>query len=127
MELYITGVTTLALALLHIGLTFRVIQFRRQNGTAFGDSENRAFMKAIRGHSNASEQIPIALLTLGFAEYFMPGVWIIIAALLLVVGRILHGLYFAYDGTHFYFRFWGMLFTLIAQGVAIIALGIGLF
>jgi len=124
--LVITGYTTVALAVLHMVLTFNVIFKRRSDKIVHGDNNDKVMMKRIRGHANASEQIPIALITLALAEWVLPGWWIVLIAIGLVAGRLMHGLYFGYHGFPHQFRVLGMLFTLIAQMASIAILLIGL-
>ena len=124
--LIITGYATAVLAVLHLALTFNVIAKRRRDRIVHGDNDDKVMMKRIRGHANASEQIPIALITLGLAEWTLPGWWILIAAALLVIGRIMHGAYFARHGLPHNFRVLGMLFTLTSQMLSITILLIGL-
>ncbi|MEO1561915.1 MAG: MAPEG family protein [Pseudomonadota bacterium] len=122
----VTGYTTVALAIVHMALTFRVIGKRRSDKIIHGDADDKDMMKRIRGHANASEQIPIALITLGLAEWVASGWWIIVIAIGFVTGRVMHGLYFAYHGFPHQFRVFGMLLTLVFQIAAIATLLIGL-
>jgi uncharacterized membrane protein YecN with MAPEG domain len=43
-------------------------------------------------------------------------------AILLIVGRIMHAVYFAIHGTHWRMRAYGMLLTMIAQAALLLAL-----
>ena len=124
--LIVTGYTTVALAILHITLTFNVISKRRSDKIVHGDADDKEMMKRIRGHANTSEQIPIALITLALAEWVLPGWWIIVIAVGFVTGRVMHGLYFAYHGFPHQFRVLGMIFTLLFQMAAIAILLTGL-
>ncbi|MEO0344567.1 MAG: MAPEG family protein [Pseudomonadota bacterium] len=124
--LYITGFATVLLAILHLSLTFNVIFKRRSDKIVHGDNNDKTMMKRIRGHANASEQIPIALITMALAEWVLPGWWIAAIASLLVIGRIIHGVYFAQQGLPHQLRVFGMLFTLFAQIGSITTLTIGL-
>ncbi|MEM0978129.1 MAG: MAPEG family protein [Pseudomonadota bacterium] len=124
--LIVTGYTTVALAILHMTLTFNVISKRRSDKIAHGDNDDKIMMKRIRGHANASEQIPIALVTLALTEWVLPGWWIIAIAVGLTAGRLMHGLYFGYHGFPHQFRFFGMLLTLMSQMASIAILLTGL-
>ncbi len=112
----ITSITAVLAGVIILLLTIKVIQFRRRDGVVMGDGDSRSMAKAIRGHANAVEQLPIALILMGLAEVqdgdrFM----LILCATALIVGRILHGVYFAHDGVNWRFRFFGMALTLLAQ------------
>lgn len=123
MSLPITSFTALFAGLLILLLTIRVIQLRRRGGVVLGDNNDRALMKAIRGHANAVEQFPIALVMMGLAEIQGGSPALLgLIALVLIVGRTLHGAYFAIHGLHWRLRTFGMLMTMIAQGGLIFAL-----
>ncbi|MEM9716961.1 MAG: MAPEG family protein [Pseudomonadota bacterium] len=124
--LFVTGIAAVFLATLHLALTFHVIAKRRSDRIVHGDNDDKDMMKRIRGHANASEQIPIALITLGLAEWALPGWWLIVIAALLVVGRYMHGIYFWTAGMPHQLRQFGMLMTLLAQIGATAVLAIGL-
>lgn len=119
----ITSLTALFAGMLILALTIRVVQFRRSGGVVHGDNDNRILAKAIRGHANAVEQLPIALILMGLAELQQaPATLLMICAGALVVGRTAHAIYFALHGSHWRFRMIGMLLTMIAQGGLICAL-----
>ena len=119
-------ITSLAAAfagLLILLLTIRVVQFRRRDGVVLGDNDDRIITKAIRGHANAVEQLPIALILMGLSE--LQGgstALLILSAILLVIGRSMHAIYFAVHGTNWRLRMYGMLLTLIAQGTLVVTL-----
>ena len=122
-SLPITSLTAIAAGILLLILTSQVIRLRRRHGVVLGDNGDRAIAKAIRGQANAAEQLPMALILMGLAEMQgAPAVLLILMALTLLLGRIMHGYYFAVDGVTWRLRFWGMLLTLIAQGGLILAL-----
>ena len=122
----VTAWSTIILAVLFQWLTFRVIGVRRKDHIVLGDGGDHVMNKKIRGQANAAEQIPIALILLGLAEYLLPGLMPMIIAVLLVTGRAMHAVYFTIHGTNFRLRFYGMLLTLVAQTLAILAVAIGL-
>jgi len=107
-------------------LTFRVIGVRRKDHILLGDGGDHVMNKKIRGQANAAEQIPISLILLGLSETLLPGMVPLVIAGILVVGRLMHGTYFAIHGLNFRLRFYGMLLTLVAQTIAIIAIAAGL-
>ena len=63
---------------------------------------------------------------LGLAEQLQPQGLVLALASALVIGRLLHGLYFTYHGMPWQMRMYGMLLTLIAQIGAILAVATGL-
>ena len=127
-SLPVTSLTALCAGALILLLTIKVIQLRRRDGVVLGDGDNRALGKAIRGHANAVEQLPIALIIMGLAELQGGHTALLsIIAVALVIGRVLHGVYFAYDGTHWRFRFVGMALTLLAQGALVVILAATIF
>ncbi|MCP5089167.1 MAG: hypothetical protein GY952_20490 [Rhodobacteraceae bacterium] len=124
--LTITAWSAVILGALMLALTLRVVLARRADGIVLGDNDDRVVAKKIRGHANAAEQIPIALILLGLAELLQP-VWVVLPiAAILIAGRILHGIYFAIHGTTWRLRFYGMWLTVIAQGLLLTAVAAGL-
>ena len=122
-SLPITSLTAIFASVLILLLTIKVIQLRRRGGVVLGDNGDRALAKAIRGHANAVEQLPIALILMGLAEMQGgPFALLVLSALALVAGRALHAIYFAIHGTHWRLRFVGMWLTVGAQGALILAL-----
>ncbi|MCP5075315.1 MAG: glutathione S-transferase [Rhodobacteraceae bacterium] len=124
--LTVTAWTAVILGALMLWLTLRVVAARRADGIVLGDNDDRVVTKKIRGHANAAEQIPIALILLGFAELLQP-IWVVLpVAALLVIGRILHGIYFTIPGTSWRLRVYGMWMTVIVQALALVAVAAGL-
>lgn len=119
-------ITTLAAVcggLILLLLTWQVIKLRRKDGVVLGDNDDRVLTKAIRGQANAAEQIPMAVVMLGLAELQgAPSMLLGVLAVTLIVGRGLHGIYFAVNGLTWRLRFYGMLMTLTAQLGLIITL-----
>ncbi len=123
----ITSVTALFTAVIILLLTLKVIQLRRRGGVVLGDNNDRPLTKAIRGHANAVEQIPIALILMGLAEAQGGGTTLLtLCAAGLVLGRASHGIYFAIDGTHWRLRMIGMSLTLLAQIGLIVSLALAM-
>ncbi|PCH96357.1 MAG: glutathione S-transferase [Rhodobacteraceae bacterium] len=118
----VTATTAFILGALLLLLTLKVVVGRRTKHIVLGDNDDRIFTKHIRGHGNAAEQIPMALILLGFVEYLQAPSYALIIATVLIVGRFMHAAYFSFHGTHWRFRYYGMLLTIIAQGLALIAL-----
>ena len=109
-------------ALVLIWLSFEVIRRRRGDRISLGDGGDPKFGKVIRGHANATETIPIALILLGLTELMgAPGVALHAAGIALTVGRVVHGLHFT-GRLGFRFRPIGMLLTLLT--IIVLALGL---
>ena len=106
--------------------TWRVISYRRANGIVLTESDDRGFIKRVRGQANAAEQLPIGLILLALNEWLNPAWFVLLIAALFVIGRISHGLYFAYHGLPHQMRVLGMMATLTAQGLLVIGLVAGL-
>ncbi len=127
MILPITSMTAVFAGLLILLLTIKVVQIRRRDGVVLGDNDNRTLAKAIRGHANAVEQLPIALILMGLSEAQGAALPVLgVVALVLLVGRTMHATYFAIHGTHWRLRFYGMMLTFIAQGALIVILAASL-
>lgn len=123
MSLPVTSITAIFAGLLILLLTIKVVQLRRRDGVVLGDNGNRPLAKAIRGHANAVEQLPIALIVMGLSEAQSATMPVLaLAAIVLIVGRIMHAIYFAIHGTHWRLRFYGMWLTIIAQGTLVVIL-----
>ena len=122
----ITAWSTFLLGGLYLWLTILIIMVRRSDGIVLGDNNDRIMSKKIRGHANAAEQIPLGLILIALNETLNPAPTALVIAAVLIVGRYLHAVYFAQDGTHFRFRLYGMLFTLIAQTLGLIGVVVGL-
>jgi uncharacterized membrane protein YecN with MAPEG domain len=94
-------------------LTIVVIKHRRRLKIAFGDGGNEAMMRAMRGHANAIEQIPLTMFMMGLGEMLgAPSYVLIILGGVFTVARFMHGLHFTGHGP-MRLRFWGMLLSFI--------------
>ncbi|MEM6905845.1 MAG: MAPEG family protein [Pseudomonadota bacterium] len=123
MPLPITALYAGPLAIWILVLTFGVVRVRRKNLISLGHAENKQLEQRIRGHGNAVETIPIALILLGLAEGLgTPALVLHLLGLLLVAGRVMHGIHFLQGRQALTFRFYGMLLTIIA--IALLALGV---
>lgn len=67
-SLLISGFYAGILAILHIGLTFKIIGLRRSLKIGIGDGENKILNRAIRMQGNFIEQTPITLILLAIFE-----------------------------------------------------------
>lgn len=109
-------------ALILIWLTANVVRFRSAGKISLGDNGDPAVFKAIRGHANATETMPIMLIMLTLAELIgAPAVAIHLAGGLFTIGRILHALHFT-GLAPMNFRMYGMMLTLLTTALTAVAL-----
>jgi len=107
------------LALWFVALSVRVVGQRRHNKVSLGDGGKTQLQRAIRGHANFSEYVPLALLLLGilelshFPRYVLHGL-----GATLLAARLLHGYALSFTG-HFQFgRVAGAALTFLVLMVA---------
>lgn len=88
----VTPLYAALLALWFVVLGVRVVDQRRRHKVGFGDGGKPPLQRAIRGHANFSEYVPLALLLLAILELsrFPPYVLHALGATLLGA-RLLHG------------------------------------
>ena len=123
----VTAWTAVLLGILFMWLTFRVIGHRRAHAIVHGDGNDKVMMKKVRGHANAAEQIPLALILLAFTEALLGTGWVaVVISAMLVIGRTIHGAYFAVHGLPHQMRVGGMLLSTLGTIFAIIAVATGL-
>lgn len=109
-------------ALLLVWLTLRVVGHRRAGSVSLGDGGDETMMRSIRGHANAAETMPMALILLAVANLMgAPGLFLHLAGVVLTAGRLMHGLRFNGIGP-VWFRVAGMALTLLS----IVGLALGL-
>lgn len=109
-------------ALILIWLVFEVVRLRRSRSISLGDGGDDEMGKVLRGHANAAETMPMALILLTLAELTgAPGVALHLAGVVFTAGRLMHALHFTgRAGSNF--RPLGMVATLTAT--AVLALGL---
>lgn len=109
------------LALWFVLLSTRVIARRRSGRISLGDGGDAQLQRRIRGHANFTEYVPLALLLMAFLEMGRTSIYILHAlGILLVLGRLLHGVALSYTDRFFLGRMLGMVLTftvLIVAGV----------
>jgi len=89
----ITALYAGLLAVLLVALALRVVRLRWKFRIGLGDGGEKAMMRAIRIHGNATEHVPIALLLLLVAELNHAGPALLHACgSVLVAARILHAM-----------------------------------
>lgn len=111
------------IALLFLGLTTRVILYRRAHRRNLGDEGDPVLLQRMRAHGNCAEYAPFGLLLLLLAELQgAPAVAVHLLGLTLLIGRILHGLGLSLRQQNFALRVGGMMLTLTM--IALTALGL---
>ena len=119
MMLTITPLYAGLLALWFLVLSAHVIRFRF-GGINLGDGGKPEVLRAIRAHANFAEYVPLVLLMLAMLE--TGGViapWVLHAiGLMLLVGRLLHGIAMAFTEKWFLGRAVGIVLTFASLTVA---------
>jgi uncharacterized membrane protein YecN with MAPEG domain len=116
-----TSFAAIANGLLLIWLTTGIALYRRNRSVSTGDGGDKLLARRIRGHANAAEQVPIALILLALAELHGAGpmlTWGVAVAL--TVGRLAHAIQFWFRGAPFNLRPIGVVLTLLAEASAIL-------
>lgn len=102
------------LAFWFLVLTLRVLQEREKAHVSLGDGGSRALERAIRGHANFAEYVPLAILLLAILELSRFSLYALHAlGLALLIGRLLHGYALAFRAEFRFGRLWGTLLTII--------------
>lgn len=117
MLLTVTAFYAGLMALWLVGLGFEVSRRRRRHEVSHGDGGVAELEHAIRAHANACEYVPIALIVMGLSEGMGAPAWLLhVAGLMLVAGRVMHGVYFLAGARVFNLRFFGMMLTVVIIG-----------
>jgi uncharacterized membrane protein YecN with MAPEG domain len=117
MQIEVTLIYTLALALLLLILSIRVLDLRQSPVTRFLHNKNRmvnpeTLQLAIRGHGNLTDYAPLFLLLLLIAEINdSPKSTLHAAAALFSLGRLFHGVCFCFLSKGLVLRIAGMALT----------------
>ena len=115
MSLSITALYAGVLGLVFLALSANVIRVRRADKVNLGHEGNVRLERAVRGHANFAEYVPLVLLLMGIAELGDTPFWRLhLLGGLLLTGRLLHAYCFTMTERHFPSRFGGMLLTFIA-------------
>ena len=111
----LTAAYTAILALLLVALSARVIQLRYIFAVPLGDGGEQRLARAVRGQGNFAEYVPLALIAILCLELLGQPPWLIHAAgVALVLGRIAHGICFAWCESAPGLRRAGMILTFAA-------------
>ena len=113
-----------------LGLCFFVLSVRvilgrvGPDNPSLGDGGQLSLQRRIRAHANFAEYVPLTLLLIALLEYTGNPPWIIHGlAVLLLIGRVLHGYAMAFTANHPFGRSVGiglsLLSLLLASGLAV--------
>ena len=93
--LIITATTASLLTFVYVFLAFKVIALRRTEKIALGDGGVQKLQAAIRAHGNFSEYVPLSLVLMALLELdHFASTALMVVALALVLGRVLHAVVF---------------------------------
>ncbi len=121
--LTITPIYAALLAILYVGLSFKVISQRRADKISYGDGGNQDMLKVMRTHSNFVEYTPFALLLIMIVELQGAGGLLLnLLGLTLLGGRLLHAYGFGRSPQIVILRQIGMLLTFTAILVAAVGI-----
>ena len=89
---FVTPLYAGLLVLWYVVLVLRVVQHRRRAHVSLGDGGDTALLRAIRGHANFAEYVPLALLMMAMLELSRTSIYVLHAlGIMLLLGRLLHG------------------------------------
>lgn len=115
LSLPITSFVALPLSLLMVGLAYRVASLRMRNKIGLGVSKNRTLAKAMAAHSNAVENIPLALILFALAEVqAADAVLLSVWGGLFVLARSLNAFGVSQHAGNSFGRFYGIILSWIA-------------
>ena len=128
MPLSVTALYAGLLGLLVVALALRVALRRMRGRIAMGDGGDVTMQRAIRGHANAVETIPLGLILIAVSEASGAPDWgLHLIGLMLTLGRALHAWHFCVRGAPLAMRTYGMILTLLAlagASAALLVLGV---
>jgi uncharacterized membrane protein YecN with MAPEG domain len=86
----------------------------RGKGISLGDGGDAATQRAIRGHGNFAEYVPLALVMMAMLELGRTSLYTLHAlGIALLVGRILHGYALSFTRRWQFGRTWGTVLTFV--------------
>lgn len=98
-------------------------RLRQRTRIFIGDGGNQHMIRILRGHANALETIPIALILMLLMAAFGTPTWVLhLFGIALTVGRVLHAMHFIAEDAPGWQRALGALLSMLV--VAIAALGV---
>jgi len=116
------------LVFIYIFLAMRVSRLRATARATIGTGNDPSLERAIRAHGNFSENVPFALLLLGFMEMQRNSSYVLHAlCLLLIAGRLIHAFGISQTRETMGFRITGIVLTVAVLVIAAITLIIDYF
>lgn len=116
------------LAFIYVFLSIRVSRLRGTAQASIGTGNNPRLERAIRAHGNFSENVPFALLLLGFMEMQRHSSYVLHAlCLLLIAARLIHAFGISQTSETMAFRVTGTVLTCVVLVFAAISLIIAYF
>lgn len=113
--LTITALYAGLLGLLFLGLSIVVIRRRGSEEVGLGSGGKVPLERAIRGHGNFAEYVPLVLILISIMELNQIAVWLLhLTGGLLLLGRLMHGYCFAFTESLVPARVGGALLTFVA-------------
>ena len=110
----VTPLYAAVLVLWFLILSLRVVQNRKSAKVSLGDGGNPLLQRAIRGHANFAEYVPLALLLLLILELSHFSIYLLHAiGIALVIARLLHGYALAFRAEFRFGRYWGAVLTFV--------------
>lgn len=98
--------------LILLGLSVHVIRIRVREKVYMGDAGNPAIIRAVRGHANFTEHVPLALILIILAALMGAPTWAVhVLGAMLTVGRLLHAAHFVQSDAPAWQRGGGMALT----------------
>jgi uncharacterized membrane protein YecN with MAPEG domain len=102
------------LVLWFIVLSMRVVRSRGRAKVSLGDGEDPSLRRAIRGHANFAEYVPLALLLLMILELSRFSIYLIhVLGATLLIARFLHGSALAFSAQWRFGQYWGTVLTFV--------------
>ncbi len=111
----ISGLYAAFFALIQIRFTMNVVKIRRGEKVSIGDGGKDHLLRAVRGHGNFTETVPIFLILLVISEMSGAPFWTIhVLGVLMIAGRLAHYRGLSSGTGHGKFRFYGMVASVAA-------------
>ena len=123
MSIQITALYAAILGAFFIVFSFYVSSVRAKTGVSTGDGGDIEMIVAMRRHGNMAESTPFALLLMALAEANgLSSLWIHIAGLSLIAGRLIHPYGISVEGGNFPARIVGQSATYVAMAIPAISI-----
>ncbi len=90
--MFVTPLYAGLLGIWFVVLAVKVVHARRAAGVSLGDGGNARLQRAIRGHANFAEYVPLALLLMALLELGRASIYVLHGlGIALLAARLLHG------------------------------------